>query len=491
MANAFDLATVLADVSNSDTANQYRVSMIPLLHIYDDPKNFYSVKDTHIDELAANIETVGLQQPIVVRPHDNLPDRYVIISGHRRRAAYTVLAQDNADKYGSIPCIVDSRPGSAALRELQLIYANSATRTLSAADLTKQVERVEELLYQLKESGMEFPGRMRDHVAKACNVSKTKIARLEAIRKHLCHDVQQHFSQGELNESVAYELSKLPEDLQKRIVSGYIDQSRKLSWMSVGEVQRTALHIENTAAISCPHKLETCQNRERMIDKICSMSSSYTSPCAKCCAKCDNLRTCKSSCQLCEAKKVAQKEQLKQAKKAEAEAQAQKDQPALDALRAIWARFGELRKDSGLSIEQVLEGTGRYYYTTMEPIWLEREQGTFKFTPYTEMPYNVRLDFDIIRNLIASADLFGCSIDYLLCRTDSPADNEPAPARWIPGDQEPKKPMQAVCQFQVNDKVGDTLTTIAYWHAGGWRFLKSQETIICPCVKYFPIPEDE
>lgn len=38
---------------------------------------------------------------------------------------------------------------------------------------------------ELKEEGVEFPGRMRDHVAEACKVSKSKIARLKVIREGL------------------------------------------------------------------------------------------------------------------------------------------------------------------------------------------------------------------------------------------------------------------------------------------------------------------
>ncbi len=65
------------------------------------------------------------------------------------------------------------------------------------------------LLYQLKEEGIiEFPGRMRDHVAEACRISKTKLARLHAIRKNLVQPLLEEFDAGHLNESVAYRMSQ-------------------------------------------------------------------------------------------------------------------------------------------------------------------------------------------------------------------------------------------------------------------------------------------
>ena len=58
------------------------------------------------------------------------------------------------------------------MAELQLILANSTARVLSNAEISKQAERMEVLLYQLKEEGYEFPGRMRDQVAAACQARR-------------------------------------------------------------------------------------------------------------------------------------------------------------------------------------------------------------------------------------------------------------------------------------------------------------------------------
>ena len=59
---------------------------------------------------------------------------------------------------------------SPELQQLRLIYANANTRTMTGAELAEQAAQVEKLLYQLKEQGYEFPGRMRDHVAQALSL---------------------------------------------------------------------------------------------------------------------------------------------------------------------------------------------------------------------------------------------------------------------------------------------------------------------------------
>ena len=55
---------------------------------------------------------------------------------------------------------------------------------------------------------------MRDHVAEACKVSKSKLSRLAVIRDRLAPDIRKAYweggEKGRLNESAAYELARLP-----------------------------------------------------------------------------------------------------------------------------------------------------------------------------------------------------------------------------------------------------------------------------------------
>ena len=223
---AFDITSVLKGVSDSDTKGGKEIVYLPVDKIDPDPDNFYSLAG--IDELADSIALIGLQQPLLVRRGEDL-GRYTVISGHRRLAAIQLL-QDGEDDSAhlfdhGVPCIIDLGeqniiPGSdlaKALQELKLIYANSATRVLSAAEISKQAERIEALLYTLKDQGMTFPGRMRQHIAKICQVSQSKIARLHAIRENLVPELLERFDAGQINESVAYRISQEPTGVQENL----------------------------------------------------------------------------------------------------------------------------------------------------------------------------------------------------------------------------------------------------------------------------------
>lgn len=209
----FDLGAYLQDAGVKNEHGDEQIVRIDLDLIVPDPNNFYSLDG--IDELAANIETVGLLDALRVRPVDG---KYMIVSGHRRRAAILLIRDGGSDMFrDGVPCIVEYGEASDAMRELRLIYANSSTRVMSSADLAKQAERVTELLYQLKSQGVEFPGRMREHVAAACQVSEAKIARLHAIKKNLRDTFRLLFDSGRLPEGLAYRLSQEGDSVQQSL----------------------------------------------------------------------------------------------------------------------------------------------------------------------------------------------------------------------------------------------------------------------------------
>lgn len=208
----FDLGAMLASVSDSDTGRE-QIEYIPLVDLQSDPNNFYQL--SNLEQLADNIATCGLQQPLRVRPDPDGNGKYIIVSGHRRWAAVEILAKENMEKWREVPCIVERDSVSPALQQLRLIYANANTRAMTSAEISQQAEQVEKLLYKLQEEGYEFPGRMRDHVAKAVQVSTSKLARLKVIRENLAEVWQPAFRDDKLKESTAYELAKIPAAQQR------------------------------------------------------------------------------------------------------------------------------------------------------------------------------------------------------------------------------------------------------------------------------------
>lgn len=151
-------------------------------------------------------------------PGAGAPGGYEIVSGHRRRAALRRLADEGKSKYLSVPCIVERDECSDAMRELRLIYANADTRRMTDAELSRQIERVHALLLQLRDEGVELPGRLRDHVAEAMHISRTKVGTLQATRKRLIPELAEAWDKGEINTAKAARLAKENADVQGHLV---------------------------------------------------------------------------------------------------------------------------------------------------------------------------------------------------------------------------------------------------------------------------------
>ena len=203
------------DVSKWDT-EATAITFIPRERLLQNEKNFYATSS--IDELADSIALNGLIEPIIVRPVRDGSGDYRIISGHRRFLAICELAKDEPERWARVPAII-REPASDVLEELLLIEANRATRVMSSADTMRQAERYRELLAELKNQGVEIPGRLRDAVAEAMQISASRLARLDVIRKNLSPEWMEAFETGSLSESAAYELARLPQDQQASVRS--------------------------------------------------------------------------------------------------------------------------------------------------------------------------------------------------------------------------------------------------------------------------------
>ncbi|MFL1998383.1 DUF3850 domain-containing protein [Lysinibacillus irui] len=193
----------------------FKVESIPIEKLSPSEMNKYNVED--VAELKASIELMGLQQNLVVREREN---GFEVISGHRRLKAMKELYAEGNEQFKRIPCkIIKSVDDIQA--ELQLILANSTTRELTDAEKTYQAARLQELLTQLKKSGLQFTGRKREIVAKLMNVSPTQVARMESINKNLTTELKEEFSKENINITTAYEMSRLPEQIQQEAIQEY------------------------------------------------------------------------------------------------------------------------------------------------------------------------------------------------------------------------------------------------------------------------------
>lgn len=428
----FDLADVLKDVPNLGTTRK-ELEYLRRDLIDADPNNFYSLDG--IDALAANIQLCGLQQPIVVRPAEG--GRYMVVSGHRRRAAIELLAAEEPEKWAEVPCLVERDEASPELQQLRLIYANADTRTKSSADLAREAEQVEELLYKLREQGYEFPGRMRDHVAEAVKASKSKLARLAMIRKNLNVHFMKLWESGQLRDSVAYTLAQASTEDQNLIWIYQTAGGTKAFRCSDDWVQELLREMtrmrelcgKTSCAVQRKGKCQHCDNR---VQEAASLSQYSALSCQGCCFDCRNLKNCQFFCTFAADTRAVQREKAKAEKRQEKAEQEAKEAPEREAIRQCYQRVGELRAARGISDEDFIRTSQTYVIQKDVERLPKLEAGTVSL--------NDRLPGGLwvaeARRLAAVADLLGCSIDYLLGRTDTPEIVPNLGTGWRTGDPE-------------------------------------------------------
>lgn len=483
---SFSLADALKGVSELDTGRE-QIEYIRLNLIDSDANNFYQLSE--IEGLADNISLCGLQQPIRVRQNPENPERYTIVSGHRRRAAIELLAKEDPDKWQEVPCIVERDAVSPALQQLRLIYANSSTRKLTPAEISEQAVQVEKLLYQLKEEeGYEFPGRMRDHVAQACKISKTKLARLKVIRDDLDKCWQKAFKKGDLNESVAYALARMPADDQRLIHDAKMKKDGHLRWMTESTVSEKKDNFSKIAKLKCKEDGGPCENIEKKRVQVVQ-NDTWHNPCPKCCRDCPKLISCKNSCpklaDIVAERKKERREENRQAKLAKEE----KDRPDIEQLKSLWGRFAELRKASDLSVKDLFERTSRYWSATTEKKVLEHEDPSFAMTASTETPFDYDLCLTGLRRLIKTADAFGVSLDYLLCRTNCPKPEvSKVNTGWQTGEPEVPGKYLLVLDFGCGNFQYEKWS----WDGTGWKdFTGYHDPELDGTIRYWiPLPEE-
>lgn len=466
---AFDLGAALKNVSRLDTGKE-QITYLPMDCLDSDPKNFYELRG--IKELADNISVAGLQQPIRVRAGE-VPGRYTIVSGHRRLAAIKTLAEEEPEKWQTVACIIETDDASPALQQLRLIYANANTRQLSSAEISDQASQVEMLLYELKEEGYEFPGRMRDHVAQAVGVSRSKLARLKVIREHLVPEFAESWRSGKLSESAAYALAQASEDRQRLIfeargktktgeLASIVESEIGNSLREMDKARNRCEELTCFRGCACDHAAA----REKRAAKL-GMYNALN--CEVCCRECSYLAECKDSCEYAGDVKKAQLTEAKRAKAKAAEADLarnkQRDADAKErvALGAKIYQLAEARRVAlGIPVPELVKTWTPY---SLEYYAKQYEDGVAgeKLTEYSQLFCAITIP--ATKKLVAVADKLGCSLDYLLGR-DAP---EPGVTGggWRSGT--PETVGEYIVLWGYDDPaVSTAMSDDAFWTGHGW-----------------------
>lgn len=479
---ALDLGKLLSENVPRMGPQREQSVYIDIDKLVSDERNFYELSD--IDGLVRNIELIGLQQPIRVREADG---KYRIVSGHRRRAALQKLVDEGKEQFREVHCIVETVECSEAMQELRLIYANSDTRKMSPADLSRQAVRVEELFYQLKEEGYEFPGRMRDHVAKACQTSKSKLSRLKVIREKLSSLWMPHFEKNELNEACAYALAQMTEENQRKIYTAKMSsKNTDLRYFYESTVKVHKDYLDALEKLECESCGGRCQNADAKYHHLAANSYNYNLCHKKCCDKCKDLATCKQACPRLAEKVKQLKADKKAARQQEEKAKAAQAAPKIELLTELWERFGIARKAAGVDVGKFKASVFGYGATDSGKEYQEKEMGQ-NITDVTYLPYGHCFGYHEAKKLIESADCLGVSLDFLFGRTEMLYAEKWKNTAWMPGSQKPDKPCNVALVFNLGKS---QLKRFGRWNGVCWQFENGMSIETEP-DKWLPLPEDE
>lgn len=489
-----ELTRALAgDVPESGTEGRDQIEYIDIGLIDSDPSNFYELRD--IPDLAGDIETVGLQQPLLVRPGED--GHVVLISGHRRRAALQLLVDEGKERFRQVPCIRKTG-GNALVYEMQLIFANAHTRVLTNAEIGRQAARLEEIFYQLKEQGYEFPGRMIDHVAEACNIKRAKLGRLKKIEAHLAPCYKPLWDAGDLPEDTADALAGLPQDVQERIKRVCPKKTPTASNIrEIGAKMKTGFCYD-VIGLKCPDG-GVCTQRDKFLKHNLTCYGWEHCSGGKCCVECSaggahrvDGSACGAACaEMCaKARAIYEKAKVKQKDSEEREA-AKARSKAVQKAMADAARIVRAADAAGLDDDTKWESA----YSSLAKVGVLRKisQGDIpedmsNYALGEIIPYRTK----VLTNM---AQTLHCSTDYLLGLTDQlrPAAAEPgqmALAAWMPGGLTPPEECKVVADVNPGDG-GKPVRSFLRWRLGAWMYEGMNKEINMTVIRWLRLPEVE
>lgn len=223
----FDLGAFLAP-EGEDVPDSGTVREIPIAEIYNNPRNFYPLPNLdELEKLKDSIAANGLLEPPTVV--QDCAEKFRLISGHSRIAALRILHSDDhasaepTHRWDSVLCRV-LPPMTPAQEECAVIEANRQ-RIKSPALLAQEAERLTAMYVKRREAGEELPGRIRDRVAEALNVSRTKVGNLSAIKNGIkVPGIREKWERGDIPEAAALEIARMDHETQYRLLDWMIEQ---------------------------------------------------------------------------------------------------------------------------------------------------------------------------------------------------------------------------------------------------------------------------
>ena len=229
MASTSDIAKgfTISGLLDADarTRERFRVSEVPVAEIEDHPANVaYSMDEAGIRDLAESIRRDGITDLPLVR---RLPGGgYQMISGHRRKAAYAMLAEEDP-AFSKLPCrVVDGMSDEDAL--VLLHTANYFTRELNVLERAEASRALGAEVAEMRKADPSLKGVRTEDVKAAIisahtgrKVSGKTVQRQERtarlVEEKLVPEWREEAVAGNLADADIERLSKLDASEQKRL----------------------------------------------------------------------------------------------------------------------------------------------------------------------------------------------------------------------------------------------------------------------------------
>lgn len=239
----FDLSRFAENLSAASDSDG--ILEIAVERIGDNPRNFYPRPDgAALTALRESIAANGLLEPPTVVPAGG--GQYRLISGHSRLAAIRQLRNEDVlygvpptHRWDTVLCRVLDPMSEEA--ELCAVIEANRQRVKSPALLADEAARLTESYLRRQEAGERFPGGIRQAVADALQINRTKISNLKTIKAGLkVPGIIARWERDELPEAAALVIAKMDLHTQERLLDWVIDNGKTWSIRDVNEfVKRT------------------------------------------------------------------------------------------------------------------------------------------------------------------------------------------------------------------------------------------------------------
>ena len=452
--------STMQPVPDSDTA------WIALEDIYLNPKNFYPKPDPKaLEDLAESIDANGiLEPPTVIRDGQ----QFRLISGHSRIEAVHLLEMKAPEdpRWSKVLCRI--LPPMTEDQELTAVIEANRQRVKPNWILAEEADRLTKAYTKRKEAGEELPGRIRDRVAEALQVNKTKLANLSAIKNGLkVPGIIEAWKQQRIPEAAALEIARMDLNTQYRLLDWMIDKGRSYT---INEVRMFRI-VWGLCREKCPETAGFCPNAERMYN-VCYRGGEWK--CSGCCKSCLKTDSCTAVCQYAR-KDASSKAGIAPPPEKKPLNPAAKD-PRLDyrtQTPTFCKRVRELRAKTGLSRKEFAESIGEH-------------PGTYSAWENASMAGS--------GNVPKLALCLGTTTDYLFGLTDDPKPPAAQPdgqlmiSGWMPGGTNPREPCYAAVILDFGDDQ-PTMRKIVYWDGAAWRFRPNGETMSLFPAVWMALPD--